>query len=499
MPSKIAVVFALIVTGCSAVHNDQSVHFRHVARANATQLSPQSYLRKLSMHIRGMTPTRAEYDDLAKALTARNSDQFFKDKIAEYLASDQHVDKMTFRLEELFFLRPSGVPFNSDLQNVTNNNPVKPVPLASHYEIYNSMNQLFRDVTTRNLSWDTLLTAHSYQEFPLLAAEANPDLMSDALFFSALNSSQAQPTAPVKIGLDDDDARVSGVLTTSRFFNRYVNTALNKNRRRAAAVFRIFLCDDMKAVVIDEKGNQGEILDKVFPGVPSGPPKPLPDRHGTDAACMKCHYKLDPMGLNFQMSGLVLSPFASPGALVYTRADGSSVNIPGRGVGDVGRAIVKQSEYARCQVQHFWDWFVGQDQTISEPVMNELTEKFNEVQHRGNDFIAYLVQRPEFSGSLANDKTSQEMAGAKAVLQNCNGCHAVNNIPSFTDWPIGGTAQTHDHWLGRIQTALGFAGGARKMPPRSSAWQPDSAQMAALRAWFADGAPSDILGAANAN
>jgi len=31
-----------------------------------------------------------------------------------------------------------------------------------------------------------------------------------------------------------------GKLTTARFFNRYVNTALNKNRRRAAAVFRFF-------------------------------------------------------------------------------------------------------------------------------------------------------------------------------------------------------------------------------------------------------------------
>jgi len=47
---------------------------------------------------------------LNTAIAELKYDKFIKSKIADYLTSDQHIDKMSFRLEELFFLQASGVP-----------------------------------------------------------------------------------------------------------------------------------------------------------------------------------------------------------------------------------------------------------------------------------------------------------------------------------------------------------------------------------------------------
>ena len=61
----------------------------------------------------------------------------------------------------------------------------------------------------------------------------------------------ADPAAFVekKVSFAENDLRLAGALTTPLFFSRYATTGINKNRRRAAAIFRIFLCDKMTAAI----------------------------------------------------------------------------------------------------------------------------------------------------------------------------------------------------------------------------------------------------------
>ncbi len=460
-------------------------------------MSPASYLRKLSLHIRGETPSRQEYAELTKAIEKDQTEDFFRRRIEAYLTSDQHIDKMTFRLEELFSMRASPVPFYSPLVSVLEDG-ARRIPA---YPVNNSLNELFRQIAARNLTWDTLLTGKQYKVFPyksdfILGGYDTPD----AHFFSGAAGIPKSLAAPIHIKFAEDDARIAGVLSTGRFFGRNVNTALNKNRRRAAAIFRTFLCDDMKAVIVDEKGNQNGILDKVFPdalggghGQSQGQRGLTDDLHGSDPACLKCHYKLDPMGRTFQESGMVLAPLASPGALVYTTEAGKKVNIAVAGLGDLGHAITQQDEFVRCQVTHFWRWFVGEDIPLSEPMLVELSSKFNQVRRKPNDFIAYLVSRPEFGFAQGEDSNAQVIARAKNVLQNCNGCHALELVPSFTKWPIGGTEASHQRFLGGIRRSLSLDGSnrPRSMPPKSSSWQPSPDDLAALQKWFDLGAPNE--------
>lgn len=462
-------------------------------------MSPVSYLRKLSFHIRGQTPEREEYLELTRAIEKDQVEEFFKDKTAAYLKSQEHIDKMSFRMEELLQVRATPIPYHSPLLDIHSEDGPFTVRLVDPYTARNSMNELIRGMMEQNLSWDTLLTGKTYRAFPTENGLAVFNT-SDFLFFSDAAGIPAKSQSEADVRFAPDDPRVAGILTTSRFFGRYVNTALNKNRKRAAAVFRTFLCDDMKAVIVDEKGNQNEILDKVFPqpggNTPVGghsPSTAMTDPHGRDPACMKCHYKLDPMGKTFQDSGMILAPLASPGALVFTRASGAKVNVPVAGVGPLGQAITEQPEYVDCQIRHFWRWYIGEDKPLTPVVAAELSAKFEEVKRKPNDFIAYLVSRPEFGFVPSSESNAELISSVKRVLKNCNGCHALEGVPSFTEWPIGGSEGAHQKMLGFIRNSLALDGSSkpRWMPPKNSSWQPSPTDLATLQRWFDMGAPNE--------
>lgn len=496
----ISVLVAGLVGSCSPRHElGPSRKVTPQPKPEPVAMSPVSYLRKLSLHIRGQTPERGEYQELTRAIEKNQVEQFFKDKAAAYLKSPEHIDKMSFRMEELLQVRATAVPYHSPLLDIYADGGPFVLRLVDPYTARNSMNELIRRMVAQNLSWDTLLTGRTYRAFPAPYVVSSLNT-SDFLFFSDAAGVPANSEAEADVHFAPDDPRVAGILTTSRFFGRYVNTALNKNRKRAAAIFRTFLCDDMKAVIVDEKGNQNEILDKVFPQPGGNTPigghsqsATMADPHGNDPACMKCHYKLDPMGKTFQDSGMILAPLASPGALVFTRANGAKVQVPVSGVGGLGQAITEQPEYVNCQVGHFWRWFIGEDKPLTPVLAAELAAKFEEVKRKPNDFIAYLVSRPEF-GFVPNQESNAELiTSVKRVLKNCNGCHALEGVPSFTDWPIGGTEAGHQKMLGFIRNSLALDGSSkpRWMPPKNSSWQPSSTDLATLQRWFDMGAPNE--------
>ena len=469
--------------------------FSASARMDEKALGDATYLRRLSFHIRGERPTRAEYEQLARAIAEGKRDEFFSQKIDAYLASEEYIAKMDFRLDELFRLKTDWVlPGDRGYQ--------RPVPLKDR----NALNELFRTIVKENLPWDTLLKGKTYKLYPRTTGEFG---LGDMAFMRSISpelpgpaGDVAPPTGPftpVDMAYGEDDPRIAGALSTSRFFGRYTTTALNKNRRRAAAVFDIFLCDTMSAAVPPPPSDPDGILDRAFPETSDITDEDRSaiaqrgDKHGSDAACAQCHYKLDPMGQAFAASALALSPFPSGGRLVYRdKKTEVLVDVPGRGLGDVARAISEQRAYVDCQMGYFWKWYIGQDRKLTEERRRELAEAFERVGRRTNDFVKYMVTLPEFRSLDVRSETQVRADNVRAVLQNCTNCHS-QRIPSFVEWPIGGDALQMKEWVGKIARALDLEnnGAARTMPPSYSGWQPSLGDLETLKAWVADGAPDE--------
>lgn len=80
--------------------------------------------------------------------------------------------------------------------------------------------------------------------------------------------------------------------TFTGFWQHYINSSTNFNRKRAAAILKTYFCDNLTPINIatPDTHTQG-------------------DRHATDSACQACHYKLDPMAGYFK--DMALSGFDS--------------------------------------------------------------------------------------------------------------------------------------------------------------------------------------------
>lgn len=465
-----------------------------------SSLSDASYLRKLSLHLRGQAPSADEYAALKAQPSPEGRSAFLRAKVDEYLKSPEHQDRMVFRLTELFGVRTPEIDLNvlkqldeTELAYVYFRNGIPQDALLD----------LFASLGRDNLSWDTLLTGKSYTLYPNYS-QGSSIYASDYKFYQFVtagipeqpsrpqqNGEDRKPTKGFPISFATDDARIAGALTTPRFINRYNTTNVNKNRRRAAAVFRIFLCDpmfpiippplDKKAAAIDqayEDGNHAHVTEQQLSDSLT-----LTDsmRHGADPKCAACHYKLDPMGRTFQNIGMTLGPEAARGILTFKHENGELVKTPLAGIGDLGREITKQPEYVSCQIDWFWKQFIGTNATLSPERKKELTKTFDSLGRRTNDFIRVLVTSPEFrTAPLNSSKIS--FAQVAPLLKRCDTCHStMENMPTFASGDIPKAIAIKM----RMRVNLP-EGNPMKMPRDWMKW--DAKDLATVKAWLEQGA-----------
>lgn len=520
---------------------------------SAQELLPQVRLRKLSLHIRGLTPEIKDYAELKAAVELGQADEYFAKKTKDYLDSEQHTARMLSRLEELFRLQTPEVPYELTKRPIAETEyTIKDAAIRAN----NALDELFRTIVQKNQNWDQLLVAKEFLAFEQNSEYSNSEQFPDTEFWrklvpslpkksrKGLATDSALTLEDIQVNLDGsfnrrnyenttlvsfdkDDSRIAGALTTNRFLKRYTNTNLNQNRKRAAAVFRIFLCDDMKPVVLPTNEEEQSLLDKVVRGILGDEtdqaesantsenksaandeesvkkhPKVLSekDKHGSDSSCMSCHFKLDPMGKAFIPAAIVLGDQPSSGALVFKRDDGTMVNLPGNGIGDIAKSITQQPEYLRCQVRHFWRWFIGGDVTLTHDKLKELTNKFEQLERKPNDFIQYLVNSTDFykkPGTQEAGEKSSVFGAANKALQSCSGCHAQSrSVPDFTQIPINGNEAENKKWIQKIISALDLSNGGKNatMPPENSRWSMKDKHQTqkAIHDWICAGAPNEF-------
>ncbi|MGZ3768804.1 MAG: hypothetical protein ACXVCP_04865 [Bdellovibrio sp.] len=478
----------------------------------SAQSSNEVYLFKLSKTLRsGTVPTVAERNALFQAEKANTVDNFFSEKIQEYVHSSLFKFKLKTFIDEHFRLSA-----DKNL-NSTTIYGYSTLPPKGAYDY------LVEKIVSDNLVWDSLLLAKNYTyeyfRFPtfyktdrsfyknILGLKQELDIVEDVN--SSPYEGDTKTLIKEDVSFDPQDSRIAGVLTTPRFLTRYQNTALNKNRRRAAAIFRSFMCDDMVAAIPPKTADSEEsdfgILLPATPAPSVGDTteeklrKELSksDPHGSMPGCMACHYKLDPMGRTFALSAAGLSDKPSPGALIYNN-NGHQVDIKVTGVGDLAQKITQQKEYVDCQVNLFWKWFIGKDFPKTEARHNELVAQFESVGRRPLDFISYLVRSPEFKAPpvlLTEAQILSRKAGK--VLRRCFDCHKnqdqneMMRTWDLSDFPFGKTDKEHSDAVGFIARALDIEndGANKRMPPKDSVWQLSPDEFEIMKNWVQQGAP----------
>jgi hypothetical protein len=405
----------------------------------------------------------------------------YREQLIEFFKSPRFPIKMTTYVEELFGLsvRPAGSTNNSESE---------------------AFNRLVQKIFREDLSWDLLLTSNELS-VKIPTSDVGTDssdytLLRDLMrteFDAARPASKKDETSKeITARLKQAQQQVAGAITTERFFRRYGTNVTNRNLGRAAAVFRIFLCDEMTPVILaSEKENQSLMalaLGEKPAAVLHSKVNEI-SRHGSDPSCQSCHYKLEPVAKSFAGSGDRLSTAPVPSNLVFRRANGEMVKVPTNGIGELARAITQQPEYASCQVRHFWDWMIGHDVPLTAERQAGLVRIFEANGRRPRKLVAHLLTSPEFVNSGGPKSISITAAHVMPIFKRCDQCHQgealAPNLSSIDQW-------TPDI-LTKMAKAIDVEDLKPKgiMPPANSKWQLSGEEKSTLLLWLKQGARTD--------
>lgn len=472
----------------------------------AEETSSESRLRKVSYLLRGHQPSVDENDEIANLIDLKDKDIFIEKKVDDFLSEEAFTDKMMERLDELFRVR---------IKNYRGRN-------YGIDQSKGSLDLLFKELIEDNGSWDKLLTETEYKILDTSVDSddfsEDPRGLSEGAFYAYnastpgfvqeiqeyLDSVEKEESSDKDItpytytpSTDDQRDSLAGALTTNRFYSRYPTTRLNKNRKRAAAIFRIFLCDSMTPVVLSSDEDDRDLLNLSLGGgaVQDHGTADAEARHGSDPQCNSCHYKLDPAANTFIGAGAFPNKRPSPGALVYKRDDGSLLNIPVNGIGELGVAITQQPEYLQCQVQHFWNWFIGSDIPLGQQKKEELASKFNDLGRRPKDFIKHLLNSSDFISPKTLDADDIRFSHVKPILQRCDSCH-INEVGApilGAKYPYSDTSGFNDFTLSMMVWAANLKEHEQKvyMPPKNAGWKLEGLDRDLVKAWIRGGAKDD--------
>jgi hypothetical protein len=300
---------------------------RPAATFYGASLPAPALLRRASLDLRGVVPTLAELDAVAAdpALVDSMIEGFLDDPRYEGRLVDLFAEQLLTRNEE-FNIRSWewGLPPDQDF--------------AYLRAIGNEPPRLMAHIATRDLPWTDVATA-------------DYTMANDMLFWLY----PLEPLDETDVGEEwrvaryTDDRPAGGVVTTNGLWWRYFTTPSNFNRSRAAALSRLFLCEDyltrpiqFDAVEILDGGSVDEAIE-------------------TNPACVTCHSTLDPLAAS--MFGFWWFDMYSPEDVVryhpereglgkyYLDEDMAWFGQPMADAADLGPMLAADPRFKSCAVQ----------------------------------------------------------------------------------------------------------------------------------------------------
>jgi hypothetical protein len=196
------------------------------------------------------------------------------------------------------------------------------------------------------------------------------------------------------LSLPNLQAATTNSLTIDGFWEHFLNSSTNMNRRRAASILKTYFCDDLTPINI--------------PTMFSGLDSHSENRHASDPGCRSCHYKLDPMAGFFREFGIFGYSFKNSNELLFddmSRIIGlerqkyrdqwkspeghprtwnigyirqpfrESINDYGESLDDLFKIIRKAPEVKSCLVRRLAEYMLGTEQVFDQSWLDQLTDR----------------------------------------------------------------------------------------------------------------------------
>ena len=396
-------------------------------------LSGPRLLRRISLDLRGVLPTIAELDAAEIDPSVVNDfaaswidDPRFEDRLVSMLADQWHtlidvmeVDYFDFQLEaeqEYNFERSSGEE-----------------PL-----------RLMARIVAENRSWTEIVTTDTTVANELLGEIWPIDYPQDETGWKEVRWTDGRPQA--------------GVLVSNGLWWRYTTNAFNQNRTRAAAIFRLLVCEDYLARPVS------------FGDLDSSTEDDQAEMILSDPYCLACHSAIEPVAASLfgfwvarQYSAIEMvqyHPEREPLGPKMTGVDTSWFGTPIYGLEELGLTIAADPRFGRCATETMIEALWGRPPEIEDIAsVTLLHQRFLDADMRIKPLILAIIESPVYRvGNLTEEATdSQEDEMTVRMLSPDQMATVANDLSGYS-WTYAGFEQLRNDGHGYRIMAGGIDG-----------------------------------------
>ncbi len=240
-----------------------------------------------------------------------------------------------------------------------------------------------------------MVAAVAWEDRPFTDLVTLPQLRADRALSELWGQPAPAPTEPDGWGwVSPADGRpMAGVLSSTALWLRYSPDELSRNRVRANALARIFLCADF----LEREGSFEFDVDLAAL-------TDIEDAVNSQPACLSCHASLDPLASffgGFTWRSEVMdrgrytswSPFHAD--LVQAAQPLAYYGVPAEDFSDLGRLVAADPRFARCAVGRFAEGLLGAPLN-DEALLLQLTEDWVAAGMTVRPLVRGLVSLPAY-------------------------------------------------------------------------------------------------------
>lgn len=395
-------------------------------------LGDAALLRRLSLDLRGITPTLDE-------LTALEDGTSLESMVDTFLEDDRLKDRMVELFAERWLTR-------TDLFNLTTDNFGLDAEQEFAFErsIGEEAPRLAAHAIAEDLPWSTLVTADYTFADDMLEGIWPVEVIEDS-------------DAAWRMARYTDNRPAMGVLGTNGLWLRYDTSNANLNRHRAAALSRLFLCSDYltRPVTFSSSGllEDGSLEPAIR----------------TEPSCISCHATLDPLASMLfgfwwfdRYDTTELSFYHAEreqlGAL-YLGVEPGWFGQPVDSIDEFGGLIASDPRFADCAVQTMAELIWQRSVTLEDfSNLDALEVSFVADGMPSGGLLKALLATPEYrAGDVLGDAERADAVATRRLLSNSQLVTAVAELTGFV-WEWEGFSQLENDDIGYRILAGGLDG-----------------------------------------
>lgn len=387
----------------------------HPAPEYHVELSGPRLLRRMSLDLRGRLPTLDELD-------AVEADPASLDELRDAMLDDPGLeDRLVSMLAERWQTRVDefDVPYYdyglADDQQYPYEEAVGEEPL-----------RLAANVVVYDRPWTEILTADYTMANEMLAGIWPIDYPAGATGWQESRYTDDRPAA--------------GVLTTNGLWWRYTTNRFNNNRTRAAAIFRLFLCEDFLARPVSFSASGA-----LSAGTTSE------EAIRTEPYCVACHVSIEPVASMFfgfwwqaQYSAIEMSSYHAerePLGPETLGVEPSWFGEPVYGLIDLGAHIADDPRFHRCAAETMASSMWRRDVELADfDRVEAFRDAYEADGYRIKTMLKAITDDPVYRADALVDDAPEEVVERELTVRLLSVdqlASAAEDLTGFT-WTAGG-------------------------------------------------------------